>query len=105
MESVYFYNFPVKDKPLLGLSNISCGLAEKEIPILVKQEPVETKELIFEADKVPKSRYKKVMPPVPPSPVSRHQKSLFSLIQHDEKSTLSFYRLTKCAGKLASFVH
>uniref|UniRef100_A0A3P9DKU1 [histone H3]-trimethyl-L-lysine(4) demethylase n=1 Tax=Maylandia zebra TaxID=106582 RepID=A0A3P9DKU1_9CICH len=42
---------------------------EKEIPILVKQEPVETKELIFEADKVPKSRYKKVMPPVPPSPV------------------------------------
>lgn len=61
----------------------------------MKQEPVETKELIFEADKVPKSRYKKVMPPVPPSPVSRHQKSVFSLMQHDEKSTLSFYRLTK----------
>ncbi|KAI3357475.1 hypothetical protein L3Q82_015889 [Scortum barcoo] len=40
---------------------------EKEIPIPVKQEPVESKEPIIEADKV-KSRYKKFIPPVPPSP-------------------------------------
>uniref|UniRef100_A0A3Q0S285 [histone H3]-trimethyl-L-lysine(4) demethylase n=1 Tax=Amphilophus citrinellus TaxID=61819 RepID=A0A3Q0S285_AMPCI len=66
-----FFIFPVKDKLLLGngLSNVSCGLAEKEIPILVKQEPVESKEPVFEADKVTKSRYKKFMPPIPPSPV------------------------------------
>ncbi|XP_068199618.1 lysine-specific demethylase 5B-B isoform X2 [Antennarius striatus] len=41
---------------------------EKEIPIPVKQEPVEIKEPIVEADKS-KSRYKKFIPPVPPSPV------------------------------------
>ncbi|XP_035513492.1 lysine-specific demethylase 5B-B isoform X1 [Morone saxatilis] len=41
---------------------------EKEIPIPVKQEPVESKEPIIEADKS-KSRYKKFIPPVPPSPV------------------------------------
>ncbi|KAG7216008.1 hypothetical protein INR49_003530 [Caranx melampygus] len=40
---------------------------EKEIPIPVKQEPVEFKEPIIEADKS-KSRYKKFIPPVPPSP-------------------------------------
>lgn len=45
-----------------------CCLAEKEIPILVKQEPVEIKEPI-EADKF-KSRYKKFIPPLLPSPVS-----------------------------------
>ncbi|KAF3697213.1 Lysine-specific demethylase 5B-B [Channa argus] len=44
------------------------GLAEKEIPILFKQEPVEFKELNTEADKF-KSRYKKIIPPVPTSPV------------------------------------
>ncbi len=53
------------------VSYVSCCLAEKEIPILVKQEPVEIKEPIFEADKF-KSRYKKFVPPVPPSPVSRN---------------------------------
>lgn len=47
----------------------SCSPAEKEIPILVKQEPVEIKEPITEADKF-KSRYKKFIPPVLPSPVS-----------------------------------
>ncbi|XP_071333229.1 lysine-specific demethylase 5B-B isoform X2 [Trachinotus anak] len=41
---------------------------EKEIPIPVKQEPVESREPIIEADKF-KSRYKKFIPPVPPSPV------------------------------------
>ncbi|CAJ1084618.1 lysine-specific demethylase 5B-B isoform X2 [Xyrichtys novacula] len=41
---------------------------EKEIPILVKQEPVEIKEPIIEAEK-PKSRYKKYVPPVLPSPL------------------------------------
>uniref|UniRef100_A0A3Q3JX86 [histone H3]-trimethyl-L-lysine(4) demethylase n=1 Tax=Monopterus albus TaxID=43700 RepID=A0A3Q3JX86_MONAL len=41
---------------------------EKEIPIPVKQEPVESKEPVVEADKS-KSRYKKIIPPVPPSPV------------------------------------
>lgn len=41
---------------------------EKPIPILVKQEPVEFKEPIMEADKF-KSRYKKMIPFVPPSPV------------------------------------
>ncbi|XP_047446476.1 lysine-specific demethylase 5B-B isoform X2 [Mugil cephalus] len=41
---------------------------EKEIPVLVKQELVESKELIIEADKL-KSRYKKLFPPVAPSPV------------------------------------
>ncbi|XP_038165144.1 lysine-specific demethylase 5B-B isoform X2 [Cyprinodon tularosa] len=41
---------------------------EKPIPILVKQEPVEFKEPIMEADKF-KSRYKKMIPLVPPSPV------------------------------------
>ncbi|XP_068454053.1 lysine-specific demethylase 5B-B isoform X2 [Clinocottus analis] len=41
---------------------------EKEIPIPVKQEPVESKEPIIEADKY-KSRYKKIIPPVLPSPV------------------------------------
>lgn len=48
---------------------VSCYLTEKEIPITVKQEPVEIKEPVVEADKS-KSRYKKFMPPVPPSPVS-----------------------------------
>uniref|UniRef100_A0A7N8WNW5 [histone H3]-trimethyl-L-lysine(4) demethylase n=1 Tax=Mastacembelus armatus TaxID=205130 RepID=A0A7N8WNW5_9TELE len=43
---------------------------EKEIPISVKQETVEMKEPIIEADKS-KSRYKKILPLVPPSPVSR----------------------------------
>lgn len=46
-----------------------CCLAEKEIPILVKQEPVEIREPTIEADKF-KSRYKKFIPPVLPSPVS-----------------------------------
>ncbi|XP_060913792.1 lysine-specific demethylase 5B-B isoform X1 [Labrus mixtus] len=41
--------------------------AEKEIPIPVKQEPVESKEPVIEAEK-PKSRYKKYVAPVPPSP-------------------------------------
>ncbi|KAL6119370.1 kdm5b [Pungitius sinensis] len=41
---------------------------EKEIPIPVKQEPVESKEPMLEADKT-KSRYKKFIPPVLPSPV------------------------------------
>ncbi|XP_040049420.2 lysine-specific demethylase 5B-B isoform X2 [Gasterosteus aculeatus] len=41
---------------------------EKEIPIPVKQEPVESKEPILEADKT-KSRYKKFIPPVFSSPV------------------------------------
>ncbi|KAJ3586406.1 hypothetical protein NHX12_012804, partial [Muraenolepis orangiensis] len=44
---------------------------EREIPITVKQEPVEVKEPVIEADKI-KSRYKKNLPPVPlvsPSPV------------------------------------
>lgn len=48
---------------------VSCYLTEKEIPIPVKQEPVEIKEPVVEVDKS-KSRYKKFMPPVPPSPVS-----------------------------------
>lgn len=46
-----------------------CCLAEKEIPFLVKQEPVEIREPTIEADKF-KSRYKKFIPPVLPSPVS-----------------------------------
>ncbi|XP_031701123.1 lysine-specific demethylase 5B-B isoform X1 [Anarrhichthys ocellatus] len=41
---------------------------EKEIPIPVKQEPVESKEPIIEAVTV-KSRYKKIIPPVLASPV------------------------------------
>ncbi|XP_018542873.1 lysine-specific demethylase 5B-B isoform X2 [Lates calcarifer] len=41
---------------------------EKEIPIPMKQEPVEIKEPIIEADKS-KSRYKKFIPPIAPSPV------------------------------------
>uniref|UniRef100_A0A3B4AAF9 [histone H3]-trimethyl-L-lysine(4) demethylase n=1 Tax=Periophthalmus magnuspinnatus TaxID=409849 RepID=A0A3B4AAF9_9GOBI len=42
---------------------------EKEVPIQVKQEPVEIPEPIVETDKL-KSRYKKqVLPPIPPSPV------------------------------------
>ncbi|XP_073325652.1 lysine-specific demethylase 5B-B isoform X4 [Pagrus major] len=41
---------------------------KQEIPIPVKQEPVEFKEPVIEADKS-KSRYKKFIPPVPPSPV------------------------------------
>ncbi|XP_034551845.1 lysine-specific demethylase 5B-B isoform X1 [Notolabrus celidotus] len=41
--------------------------SEKEIPILVKEEPVESKEPVIEVEK-PKSRYKKYVPPVPPSP-------------------------------------
>ncbi|XP_017265109.1 lysine-specific demethylase 5B-B isoform X2 [Kryptolebias marmoratus] len=41
---------------------------EKLIPIPVKQEPVEFKEPIIETDKF-KPRYKKMIPPVPPSPV------------------------------------
>uniref|UniRef100_A0AAQ4Q851 [histone H3]-trimethyl-L-lysine(4) demethylase n=1 Tax=Gasterosteus aculeatus aculeatus TaxID=481459 RepID=A0AAQ4Q851_GASAC len=48
---------------LVGVANVSCCLAEKEIPIPVKQEPVESKEPILEADKT-KSRYKKFIPPV-----------------------------------------
>lgn len=52
-----------------SLSNVSCYLAEKEIPIPVKQEPAESKEPIIEADKS-KQRYKKYLPPIPPSPVS-----------------------------------
>lgn len=54
---------------LVGVANVSCCLAEKEIPIPVKQEPVESKEPILEADKT-KSRYKKFIPPVFSSPVS-----------------------------------
>lgn len=53
----------------------SYWLAEKPIPILVKQEPVEFKEPIIEADKF-KSRYKKMIPLIPPSPVSRNILSL-----------------------------
>ncbi|KAM9751582.1 lysine-specific demethylase 5B-B isoform 1-T1 [Menidia menidia] len=41
---------------------------EKLIPIPVKQESVEIKEPIIEAEKS-KSRYKKMLPPIPPSPV------------------------------------
>ncbi|XP_061760007.1 lysine-specific demethylase 5B-B isoform X2 [Nerophis ophidion] len=41
---------------------------EKEIPILVKQEPVESKEQVIETDKF-KQRYKKYTTPVPQSPV------------------------------------
>ncbi|XP_012730996.2 lysine-specific demethylase 5B-B isoform X2 [Fundulus heteroclitus] len=41
---------------------------EKPIPIVVKQEPVEFKEPIIEADKF-KSRYKKMIPLISPSPV------------------------------------
>ncbi|XP_049920246.1 lysine-specific demethylase 5B-B isoform X2 [Epinephelus moara] len=41
---------------------------EKEIPIPVKQEPVEIKEPVIEADKF-KSRYKKFIPPLISSPV------------------------------------
>ncbi|XP_040907391.1 lysine-specific demethylase 5B-B [Toxotes jaculatrix] len=41
---------------------------EKEFPIPVKQEPIESKDPITEDDKF-KSRYKKVILPVPPSPV------------------------------------
>ncbi|XP_033484750.1 lysine-specific demethylase 5B-B isoform X1 [Epinephelus lanceolatus] len=41
---------------------------EKEIPIPVKQEPVEIKEPVIEADKS-KSRYKKFIPPLISSPV------------------------------------
>ncbi|KAG8002472.1 Lysine-specific demethylase 5B-B [Nibea albiflora] len=40
---------------------------EKEIPIPVKQEPVEIKEPVIEVEKT-KSRYKKFILPVPPSP-------------------------------------
>uniref|UniRef100_A0A671V4R6 [histone H3]-trimethyl-L-lysine(4) demethylase n=1 Tax=Sparus aurata TaxID=8175 RepID=A0A671V4R6_SPAAU len=44
--------------------HVSCCLADKqEIPIPVKQEPVEFKEPVIEADKS-KSRYKKFIPPV-----------------------------------------
>ena len=60
-------------------------LAEKEIPILVKVEPVEIKEPISEADKS-KSRYKKFIPPVPPSPVSR--KCLFNAYCLYDSTTL-----------------
>ncbi|XP_061628720.1 lysine-specific demethylase 5B-B isoform X4 [Phyllopteryx taeniolatus] len=42
--------------------------AEKEIPIQVKQEPVEIKEPVIEEDKF-KQRYKKYIPHVPPNPV------------------------------------
>lgn len=41
---------------------------EKEIPIPVIQEPVETKEPVVEADKLT-SRYKKTFLPIPPNPV------------------------------------
>ncbi|XP_029011976.1 lysine-specific demethylase 5B-B [Betta splendens] len=41
---------------------------EKEIPIPVKQEPVESREIIADSEKF-KSRYKKTIPPLPPSPV------------------------------------
>ncbi|XP_061530863.1 lysine-specific demethylase 5B-B isoform X2 [Phycodurus eques] len=41
---------------------------EKEIPIQVKQEPVEIKEPVIEEDKF-KQRYKKYIPHVPPNPV------------------------------------
>lgn len=51
------------------MESVSYCLTEKEIPIPVKQEPVEIKEPVVEVDKS-KSRYKKFMPPVPPSPVS-----------------------------------
>uniref|UniRef100_A0A665T0Y7 [histone H3]-trimethyl-L-lysine(4) demethylase n=1 Tax=Echeneis naucrates TaxID=173247 RepID=A0A665T0Y7_ECHNA len=43
--------------------NASFCIAEKEIPIPVKQEPVEMKEPIMEVDKS-KARYKKFIPPV-----------------------------------------
>lgn len=52
-----------------------CFSPEKETPISVKQEPAEFKEPAIEADRY-KSRYKKFIPPVPPSPVSR---SIFGL--------------------------
>ncbi|XP_028308362.1 lysine-specific demethylase 5B-B isoform X2 [Gouania willdenowi] len=41
---------------------------EKEVLIPVKQEPVEVKEAVIEAEKI-KSRYKKFIPPLLPSPV------------------------------------
>lgn len=58
IESVFFY------------------LTEKEIPIPVKQEPVEIKEPVVEVDKS-KSRYKKFMPLIPPSPVSTNVFGLY----------------------------
>uniref|UniRef100_A0A8C5EIR0 [histone H3]-trimethyl-L-lysine(4) demethylase n=1 Tax=Gouania willdenowi TaxID=441366 RepID=A0A8C5EIR0_GOUWI len=45
-----------------------CVSAEKEVLIPVKQEPVEVKEAVIEAEKI-KSRYKKFIPPLLPSPV------------------------------------
>ncbi|KAM4610848.1 lysine-specific demethylase 5B-B [Polymixia lowei] len=62
---------PCENRPNLRRrmgSFVAKAEPEKEIPILVKQEPVEIKEPVVEADKT-KSRYKKNIPPVPPSPV------------------------------------
>lgn len=59
-------------------SIVCCCLAEKEIPIPVKQEPVESKEPIIDTDKA-KTRYKKIIPQVPPSPVSR---KVFFMLYH-----------------------
>lgn len=75
-----------------GVSNVSCCLAEKEIPILVKQEPVESKEPIIEADKS-KSRYKKIIPTVPPSPVSRKMYRLVRLIYQTSKLNLTLQKI------------
>lgn len=59
------------DKCILcnDVGNVSRCLVEKEIPIPVKQEPAEIKEPVIEVEKT-KSRYKKFILPVPPSPVS-----------------------------------
>ncbi|KAM9856087.1 lysine-specific demethylase 5B-B [Aulostomus maculatus] len=62
---------PGENKPNLRRrmgSFVAKAEPEKEIPIPVKQEPVELKEPVIEADKF-KQRYKKLLPPVPPSPV------------------------------------
>uniref|UniRef100_A0A3B4XKS6 [histone H3]-trimethyl-L-lysine(4) demethylase n=1 Tax=Seriola lalandi dorsalis TaxID=1841481 RepID=A0A3B4XKS6_SERLL len=62
---------PVDNRPNLRRrmgSFVAKPEPEKEIPIPVKQEPVESKEPVIETDKF-KSRYKKFIPQVPPSPV------------------------------------
>ncbi|XP_029974079.1 lysine-specific demethylase 5B-B isoform X2 [Salarias fasciatus] len=62
---------PEESKPNLRRrmgSLVAKPKPEKEIPILVKQEPVESKEPVTEPEKF-KPRYKKFIPPIPPSPV------------------------------------
>ncbi|XP_075331269.1 lysine-specific demethylase 5B-B isoform X3 [Odontesthes bonariensis] len=64
-------SFVVKTEPgqnQEGDTNNTDSKAEKQIPIPVKQESTEIKEPIIEAEKS-KSRYKKMIPPVPSSSV------------------------------------